>query len=314
MPPHGGHKFLLDTASDNCDELTIVVCSLSSEPIPGQLRFRWIRELYPKARVVHLKDDTMPQEPNDHPDFWDIWRTTLKQFHPEPIDMVFTSETYGDRLALELQARHHCVDLSRETEPISGTAIRARPLTNWHFLTTPAKPFFAKSILVTGPESCGKSTMTGLLAKHFETIGVQEYAREYLETIAYDFDINDLNIIATRQFDQCFKARQRCNKIFFSDTCAIETDIYARHYLGHSSDIIRGFLPMKWDMVLLLTPEVPWVSDNQRNLPNYRWEMFDQFKNKVESLGLNYHVINGESYEDRFHQAIKLCNKMIGDL
>lgn len=311
MPLHLGHKHLLDTAQANCDNLTIIVCSLSSEPIPGQLRYRWVRELYPTANVVHLKDDNIPQDPSEHIDFWNIWRKALKSFHPEPIDFVFTSETYGDRLALELEAKHHCVDLPRLTQPISGTQVRNDPITYWDYLTAQAKPYFAKSVLITGPESCGKSTLTKMLAAHYNTIGVQEYAREYLETISYDFDVNDLNIIAARHYDECFKARQVCNKIFFSDTSAIETHIYAEHYLGHSSEIIKGFLSVKWDAILLLTPEVPWVSDNQRNLPNYRWEIYNKFKDTIKSIGLGYDIIVGDSYADRFNQAVQLCNKKV---
>lgn len=305
MPPHRGHCYLLEEAQRGCDLLTIVVCSLKREPIPGQLRFRWIRELFPNARVLHLSDDTIPQEPSEHPDFWNIWRRTLKGLHPETIDYVFSSETYGDRLAAELGAQHRCVDHSRMRHPTSGTMVRTSPMHNWHDIATVAQPYFARSILVTGPESCGKSTLTEKLAKHFRTVGVQEYARSYLEKIGYDFDIQDLNLIAVRQYDECQKARSTCNRFFFSDTSAVETDIYARHYLGHSSKIIEGLLSVKWDLTLLLTPEVPWVSDNQRNLPHYRKEMFELFKDLLVRQGHKLCVIGGESYEARFNTAVK---------
>ena len=73
MPPHAGHVFLCRTAAQLCDRLTVLVCSLPGDPIPGEKRFEWMRELLPGVTVVH-HDRPVPQEPQDHPDFWDIWR------------------------------------------------------------------------------------------------------------------------------------------------------------------------------------------------------------------------------------------------
>ncbi|MGB5321759.1 AAA family ATPase, partial [Lutimonas sp.] len=36
-------------------------------------------------------------------------------------------------------------------------------------------------IVLFGPESTGKTTMSELLAKHYNTVWVAEYAREYLQ-------------------------------------------------------------------------------------------------------------------------------------
>ena len=36
-------------------------------------------------------------------------------------------------------------------------------------------------IVLFGPESTGKTTMSELLAKHYDTVWVAEYAREYLQ-------------------------------------------------------------------------------------------------------------------------------------
>ena len=98
MPPHHGHLFLCDTALNMVDELTVLVCSIDTEPINGALRFQWMHEALPNARVIHMHRD-IPQEPDDHPDFWNIWREAIREHHPEPIDKVFASEPYVFRLA-----------------------------------------------------------------------------------------------------------------------------------------------------------------------------------------------------------------------
>ena len=75
MPPHDGHLMMCDFARAYCDELTILVCTRLVEPIDGNLRYAWMCELCPWARVVHFDRD-VPQEPSEAPDFWDIWRET----------------------------------------------------------------------------------------------------------------------------------------------------------------------------------------------------------------------------------------------
>ena len=76
LPPHRGHVYLGEFARHFVDELTIVVGTIPSEPIPGELRFRWMSELFPTVQVVHLDKD-LPQEPSEHPDFWNIWTREL---------------------------------------------------------------------------------------------------------------------------------------------------------------------------------------------------------------------------------------------
>ena len=46
LPPHQGHVFLGQFARHHCDRLTILVCSLDRDPIPGALRFAWMQELF----------------------------------------------------------------------------------------------------------------------------------------------------------------------------------------------------------------------------------------------------------------------------
>ena len=103
MPPHRGHLDVCEIALGMVRELTVLVCSTPSEPIPGEKRFQWMKQSVPGARVLHMHRD-IPQAPEDHPDFWTIWRKAIREFHPEPIDIVFAGEDYGVRLAAELGA------------------------------------------------------------------------------------------------------------------------------------------------------------------------------------------------------------------
>ena len=52
MPPHAGHVTLVQSARALVDELTILFCSLPDDPIPGETRHAWLRELFPDCRIA----------------------------------------------------------------------------------------------------------------------------------------------------------------------------------------------------------------------------------------------------------------------
>ena len=179
MPVHKGHQHLIDFARRQVEHLTILVGSLSSEPIPGHLRYQWVQELYPDVTVVHCTDEN-PQYPHEHPDFWAIWVRSIRKFLPVGPDAIFSSEEYGEELARHLGAVHIPCDLSRSAVPVSATQIREDPYASWRYIPEPVRPYSAKRVVVYGPESTGKTTLAARLAEHYRTVWVPEYARSYL--------------------------------------------------------------------------------------------------------------------------------------
>ncbi len=144
LPPHMGHVYLADFARHYVREpkhLSIVVGTLEREPIPGALRFQWMRELFPDANVIRLSDE-LPQDPSEHPDFWRLWHDALMRVLPRRPDLVFASEDYGWKLAETLGAKFVLVDRARGVMPVSGTAVRADPLGNWQYLPRCVRPYF----------------------------------------------------------------------------------------------------------------------------------------------------------------------------
>src|SRR6478736_2379319 len=56
-----------------------------------------------------------------------------------------------------------------------------------------------KKVVIIGPESTGKSTLSEQLATHFKTVWCAEYAREYLLKNGTDYNFDDLLTIAKGQ-------------------------------------------------------------------------------------------------------------------
>ena len=144
LPPHFGHMYLIEQAALRCDRLTVLVCSIQREPIPGVLRYRWMRELFPQHDVRHCTDEN-PQYPHEHPDFWQFWVASIRRFVPTGPDLVFSSEDYGDELAARLGARHVCIDKARSIMPVSGTAVRSNPRAVWNLIPPQVRAYYEET-------------------------------------------------------------------------------------------------------------------------------------------------------------------------
>jgi len=303
LPPHTGHRYLCDFAQAYCDELTILVCSIDREPIPGELRFEWMREMFPSARVLHCWED-LPQEPADHPDFWAIWRDVMRRYHPEPIDLVFASEAYGLRLAQEARAEFVPVDIDREVQPISGTAIRANPIENWDFIAPPARDWFTRVICLHGPESTGKTTLARQLTKHYGTCLAPEYGRTYTEQFGTDCDRDDLVNIARGQAAAICAARKCARGLVITDTDPLLTAVWSDMLVGERHPDLQAMRPVS-DLYLLMDIDLPWVDDGTRYFPDQATR--DRFSDvcEAELVGrkVNYVKISGDR-EQRLARAV----------
>ncbi len=150
MPPHNGHRYLIDFATSLADRTTVFLCTLSHEPIPGDLRYSWMTELFPKANIIHITEE-IPEANRNNPDSPNIWARSLKPYLPDGVDFLIASEDYGWDLAQALGARFVPVDPGRNHIGVSATLIRERPLEYWEHIPQVVRPYFARIIAVETP-------------------------------------------------------------------------------------------------------------------------------------------------------------------
>ena len=300
MPPHEGHLRLCETAQAMVDALTILVCWLDDDPIPGPLRLAWMRELFPAARVVG-HGATVPQAPGDHPDFWPIWRAIVRAAHPEPVDLVFAGEDYGAQLAAELGAGFFMVP--RGADRPSGTAVRAAPWQHWDALPAPVRGHFARTVVLHGAESTGKTVLGERLARHFETDWVPEYARAHCARHGGTLAAADLVAIARRQSAAIAAGRRRCNRRLVADTDALATAAWSQMLLGHVPDEV-GDQP-RGDLYLLLEDDVPWHDDGTRYFaePQRRRAFAKLCRRTLDDAAVPYVTLSG-GWDARFAAAV----------
>lgn len=169
MPPHHGHLYLADFARSMVDHLYVLVCTLASEPIPGELRYRWMRELQPECTVIHITEE-IPEARRGEAGATTIWAEAIERAIPERIDRVFASEEYGWDLAYRLDAQFVPVDPGRHNIPVSATEIREDPFRHWHFIPAPVRPWFVRHVAL-----IDQSDLARELAEALNTVVAHPY-------------------------------------------------------------------------------------------------------------------------------------------
>jgi NadR type nicotinamide-nucleotide adenylyltransferase len=304
MPPHKGHVFLCDFGRAYCERLTILVCSLPDDPIPGHLRFEWMQALFPDCDVRWCEED-LPQEPADHPDFWAIWKDVVRRYGGTP-DVVFASETYGQRLADEVGARFVPVDPARNAVSMSGTAVRDNPFVCWDALPAPVRPWFVRRLCLFGPESTGKSTLAQALARRFGTISVPEYGRTYTEMFGTEVGAEDLHRIVAGHRASVVAAARQARRILIEDTDPLLTAVWCEMLTGRRDPALDAF-DAPADHYLLLDVSAPWTDDGTRYFPDLadRQRFLSLCVAELERKGVAWTLIEGADWAVREQQAVE---------
>ena len=89
-----------------------------------------------------------------------------------------------------------------------------------------------KKIIITGPESSGKTTLAKALAAHFKTVSVPEFAREYIDQLGRPYVESDLLEIAKGQLRLENEMAKRASNFLFCDTDLITIKIWALDKFG----------------------------------------------------------------------------------
>ncbi len=304
MPPHRGHEFLVSFARHYVHKLYVVVGTLPGEPIPGTLRWQWMKELFTECEVLHLHQ-VLPQAPEEAVDFWDQWEQALKNLLPEPVQCVFASESYGEPLAQVLNARFIPLDLPRQVVPISATQIRAEPFKHWEYLPAVVRPYFARRICVVGPECSGKTTLTRALAKYYDTVYAPEYAELWLRYRSnYGVEAGALfpehfETIARGQRALEQSRVKHCHRLLFCDTDPLTTLAWATYLCPpeHHAALQMTLEPLikacEYELYFYCTPDIPWQADQHRLDPEGRERFGDHLRHLLQKYNRSVNVLSG---------------------
>nr|WP_299072417.1 ATP-binding protein [uncultured Allomuricauda sp.] len=171
-------------------------------------------------------------------------------------------------------------------------------------------------VVLFGPESTGKTTLSEQLARQYNTVWVPEYAREYLQNKWNNerktCEPKDLLPIAEGQIKLENELTKKATDVLICDTDLLETKVYSEaYYIGHCDPVLEKYaLKNTYDLYFLTYIDTPWEADDLRDKPNEREQMFAYFQNTLEKYNRNFVILKGDK-RTRLKTAVKHIDKLL---
>lgn len=166
-------------------------------------------------------------------------------------------------------------------------------------------------IVLTGPESTGKSTLAQKLAIYYQTVWVPEYARAYIGGLNRPYNQEDILRIAQGQLERENIFLINAHRLLICDTALLVPKIWSEVVYGECAEWIeKQFIQRHYDLYLLMYPDIEWKPDPQREHPHRRKELFELYQRTLQKINTPFAIIKGGT-ESRMILARQAIDKII---
>jgi NadR type nicotinamide-nucleotide adenylyltransferase len=164
-----------------------------------------------------------------------------------------------------------------------------------------------KKVVITGPESTGKTILAENLATFFNTTWIPEYARSYIMGLNRKYTFDDVEHIALEQIRREKEFINSARGFLFYDTHLIVTKVWFMKVFGHYPKWMDGEIENAGiGLFLVCNTDIPWIPDPVReNGGEMREILLGMYIREIESLGIPWRLVTGKSVK-RTRSAIEI--------
>jgi NadR type nicotinamide-nucleotide adenylyltransferase len=172
-----------------------------------------------------------------------------------------------------------------------------------------------KKIVIIGPESTGKSTLSEQLAAHYKTVWCPEFAREYLKETGGNYSYADLLNIAHGQLElEDTMLTQAKNGFYFIDTDMYVMKVWCEVAFEQCHTwILKQIALRQYDLYLVCNVDLPWVKDDLREYPDldFRKKLFKMYLDLAINSSSYWAEISGTDTQ-RLQTAVSIIDTVFG--
>ena len=165
-------------------------------------------------------------------------------------------------------------------------------------------------LALVGPECSGKTTLAKALSEEWNEPFVEEYAREYLESLGRNYNQDDILDIAKGQLEGEYQVAEQCNHFLICDTNTLVSKVWAEVRFGRAQNWIeRQFLEKPYQLYILCGHKgIEWEYDDLRENPDDRQELYDHYRKALIRAGKRYIELEGTT-EERIQKIKKVLKR-----
>lgn len=168
------------------------------------------------------------------------------------------------------------------------------------------------SIVLTGPESSGKTSLAKSLQNYFRFPMVSEFARTWLSEHGPIYDFEDLQDMMQKQMvlhDATLWTVS--SKFVLADTDILNYIVWSEDKFEMvPPEWIDLWLQMEGRFYLLCSPDIPWEADPLREDPERRELIYNRHLQYLNIANKPFGLISGD-FELRFKKAIDYIQKVV---
>lgn len=311
---HKGHEALIRFAQTKGEVVRVIICATHTDRVRPFARLRDIKKTFGNSiipEIFYYESCNLSGKEESDMEVSRAWAEVIHSAWPK-VEAVIGSEKYIDYMASAGYFKGIMYDIDRSINSTSSTKVSQGAFHNYSH-ESKARILKHRKVYIVGPESSGKTTLSGWLSEKLVSEHVCESARDYMNEDG-SFSQSDLTIFSlAHELSIRLGVQYARWDSMIIDSSAVTTVVYAMMSDMTSERITTTLLAEEKGLYLVMSPEVPWINDGTRHMNKLedREDFFNRTISILRELDKDYVVIRGTDYDKRAQEALECCKSYL---